>query len=126
LTPISDVPEFAPPPSSTAVGVEGESLTVAMKATGNPMSIAYTWTKDGRPIVPTNGNILFIHASTIFFSLNCVGFMYCLLAWPHKLWISSHLTGGEGEHKSPRQKKSTHTQTGKVKICAKIIITFVS
>jgi nephron len=56
-----DVPEFTPPPSSTAVGVEGESLNVAMKATGNPMSIAYTWTKDGRPILAQNGNILFIY-----------------------------------------------------------------
>ncbi|XP_055619098.1 nephrin isoform X2 [Toxorhynchites rutilus septentrionalis] len=44
-------PKFSPPPSSTAVGVEGESLTVAMVATGNPMSIAYTWTKDGQPIL---------------------------------------------------------------------------
>ncbi|KAL1398733.1 hypothetical protein pipiens_001200, partial [Culex pipiens pipiens] len=44
-------PKFSPPPSSTAVGVEGESLTVAMVATGNPMSIAYTWTKDGLPIL---------------------------------------------------------------------------
>lgn len=48
---LSDPPKFSPPPSSTAVGVEGESLTVAMVATGNPMSIAYTWTKDGLPIL---------------------------------------------------------------------------
>ncbi|XP_065093879.1 nephrin isoform X2 [Ochlerotatus camptorhynchus] len=46
-------PKFSPPPSSTAVGVEGESLTVAMVANGNPMSIAYTWTKDGLPILPS-------------------------------------------------------------------------
>ncbi|XP_055601231.1 nephrin isoform X2 [Uranotaenia lowii] len=48
-------PKFSPPPSSTAVGVEGESLTVAMVATGNPMSIAYTWTKDGLPILAQSG-----------------------------------------------------------------------
>lgn len=50
-----DPPKFTPPPSSTVVGVEGEPLQVAMKATGNPQSIAYTWTKDGLPI-STGGN----------------------------------------------------------------------
>jgi hypothetical protein len=31
MTPfVSDPPKFTPPPSSTAVGVEGESLTVAI------------------------------------------------------------------------------------------------
>lgn len=39
-----------PVPSSTVVGVEGEPLQVAMRANANPMSIAYTWTKDGQPI----------------------------------------------------------------------------
>ena len=43
-----------PPPSSTVVGVEGEPLQVAMLANANPMSIAYTWTKDGLPIL-SNG-----------------------------------------------------------------------
>ncbi|XP_062711778.1 nephrin isoform X5 [Aedes albopictus] len=43
-------PKFSPPPSSTVVGFEGESLTVGMVANGNPMSIAYTWTKEGLPI----------------------------------------------------------------------------
>lgn len=50
-----DSPKFVPPPSSTVVGIEGESLQVGMKANANPMSIAYTWTKDGLPI-STNGN----------------------------------------------------------------------
>lgn len=45
-----DPPKFSPPPSSTVVGFEGESLTVGMVANGNPMSIAYTWTKEGLPI----------------------------------------------------------------------------
>ncbi|XP_059224437.1 nephrin isoform X1 [Stomoxys calcitrans] len=48
-------PKFVPPPSSTAVGVEGESLLVALQANANPMSITYTWTKDGQSL-PSNGN----------------------------------------------------------------------
>uniref|UniRef100_A0AAG5DPW8 Nephrin n=1 Tax=Anopheles atroparvus TaxID=41427 RepID=A0AAG5DPW8_ANOAO len=48
-------PKFKPPPSSTVVGAEGEPLTVAMVATGNPMSISYTWTKDGLPILSLSG-----------------------------------------------------------------------
>uniref|UniRef100_A0A182S7X8 Ig-like domain-containing protein n=1 Tax=Anopheles maculatus TaxID=74869 RepID=A0A182S7X8_9DIPT len=48
-------PKFKPPPSSTVVGAEGEPLTVAMVATGNPMSISYTWTKDGLPILSSAG-----------------------------------------------------------------------
>ncbi|XP_075165766.1 nephrin adhesion molecule sticks and stones isoform X1 [Haematobia irritans] len=48
-------PKFVPPPSSTAVGVEGESLLVALQANANPMSITYTWTKDGQ-LLPSNEN----------------------------------------------------------------------
>ncbi|XP_052872105.1 nephrin-like [Anopheles cruzii] len=43
-------PKFSPPTTTSVSGVEGEPLTVALLATGNPMSIAYTWTKDGQPI----------------------------------------------------------------------------
>ncbi|XP_037915549.1 nephrin isoform X1 [Hermetia illucens] len=43
-------PKFVPPPSSTVVGVEGEPLQVVLMANANPMSITYTWTKDGIPI----------------------------------------------------------------------------
>lgn len=50
-----DPPKFKPPPSSTAVGVEGESLVVPLVADGNPVSIQYTWTKDGLPITSKNG-----------------------------------------------------------------------
>lgn len=39
-----------PPPSSTAVGVEGESLLVALQANANPISITYTWSKDGQTL----------------------------------------------------------------------------
>ncbi|XP_059607886.1 nephrin isoform X3 [Phlebotomus argentipes] len=46
-------PIFNPPPSNTVVGVEGEPLQVSLVATGNPQSIAYTWTKDGVPILNT-------------------------------------------------------------------------
>lgn len=67
----SDPPKFAPPPSSTAVGVEGEPLTVAMMAAGNPMSIAYTWTKDGLPILP-NGNGKFTIIIFNFLSLDVI------------------------------------------------------
>ena len=47
----ADPPKFVPPPSSTVVGIEGEQLQVALNANANPMSIAYTWTKDGLPIL---------------------------------------------------------------------------
>lgn len=42
-----------PPPSSTVVGVEGESLVVTLQANANPMSIIYTWSKDSL-IIPTS------------------------------------------------------------------------
>lgn len=42
-----------PLPSSlnTVVGIEGETLQVALQANANPASISYTWTKDGLPIL---------------------------------------------------------------------------
>lgn len=45
-----------PPPSYTVVGIEGEALQVAMQANANPMTITYTWMKDGAPINNGNGN----------------------------------------------------------------------
>lgn len=53
----TDPPKFVPPPSSTVVGVEGESLQVAMLANANPISIAYTWTKDGLPILASGNGV---------------------------------------------------------------------
>ncbi|XP_054089209.1 nephrin isoform X3 [Zeugodacus cucurbitae] len=47
-------PVFLPPPSSTAVGVEGESLQVSLSATANPMTVSYSWTKDGLPVPSTS------------------------------------------------------------------------
>lgn len=45
------------PPSYTVVGIEGESLQVAMVANANPASVAYTWTKDGLPILASGSGI---------------------------------------------------------------------
>lgn len=39
------------------VGIEGEKLQIALQANANPMSITFTWTKDGLPILNSgNGN----------------------------------------------------------------------
>jgi hypothetical protein len=43
-------PKFTPPPSSTAVGIEEESLVIGLVASGNPTNIQYTWTKEGQPL----------------------------------------------------------------------------
>ncbi|XP_052891416.1 nephrin-like [Anopheles moucheti] len=48
--PVLYEPQFSPPDETTVSGVEGEPLAVALVATGNPPSIAYTWTKDGQRI----------------------------------------------------------------------------
>uniref|UniRef100_A0A182Q0N1 Ig-like domain-containing protein n=1 Tax=Anopheles farauti TaxID=69004 RepID=A0A182Q0N1_9DIPT len=49
--PVLYEPKFSPPAATTVNGVEGEPLTVALLASGNPTSIAYTWIKDGQRIV---------------------------------------------------------------------------
>lgn len=51
-----DAPKFMPPPSSKAVGTEGEPLQVSMVANANPASITYTWTKDGMPIMSSSSS----------------------------------------------------------------------
>lgn len=43
-------PKFTPPPSSTVVGIEDESLIISLTANGNPTNIEYTWTKEGSPL----------------------------------------------------------------------------
>uniref|UniRef100_A0A1B0C3X8 Nephrin n=1 Tax=Glossina palpalis gambiensis TaxID=67801 RepID=A0A1B0C3X8_9MUSC len=53
----TDRPKFVPPPSSTAVGVENESLMVALQANANPISIIYTWSKDGQSIADGNNEV---------------------------------------------------------------------
>ncbi|XP_064535994.1 nephrin isoform X5 [Drosophila montana] len=51
-------PKFVPPPSSTSVGLEGESLQVPLQANANPALISYTWTKNGTPIPQdTSGSV---------------------------------------------------------------------
>jgi hypothetical protein len=36
--------------------VEGEPLIITLKADGNPQNIAYTWTKDGLPIIQSSSS----------------------------------------------------------------------
>ncbi|XP_037715828.1 nephrin isoform X2 [Drosophila subpulchrella] len=43
-------PKFETSQSNTFVGVEGAPFHVELMASGNPMVISYTWTKDGLPI----------------------------------------------------------------------------
>lgn len=62
-----DPPKFVGTPSNTSVGWEGEPLSVALNAVANPMSITYTWSKDGVPLsnsgvnaerIVANGSVL--------------------------------------------------------------------
>ncbi|XP_035898919.1 nephrin-like isoform X2 [Anopheles stephensi] len=53
--PVLYEPQFSPPAETTVSGVEGAPLTVALVATGNPSSIAYTWTKDGGQRIVSSG-----------------------------------------------------------------------
>jgi len=46
----TDPPKFETSQSNTFVGVEGAPFHVELMASGNPMVISYTWTKDGLPI----------------------------------------------------------------------------
>lgn len=41
---------------TTYLGVEGEPLRIELHASGNPMSMSYTWTKDGLPIMSNAPN----------------------------------------------------------------------
>lgn len=52
-----DPPKFVTPPSYTAVGNEGEPIQIALQANANPMSISYTWTKDGVPLSNSAANV---------------------------------------------------------------------
>lgn len=38
------------------MGNEGEALQIALQANANPMSITYTWTKDGVPLSNSGAN----------------------------------------------------------------------
>lgn len=47
-------------------GVEGESLVITTQASGRPVAISYTWTKDRTPLVP--GSHLLIENNVLNFT----------------------------------------------------------
>ncbi|XP_055904488.1 nephrin isoform X2 [Eupeodes corollae] len=47
-------PKFATSQPVTFTGVEGEPLQIPLVATANPMTMSFTWTKDGFPISSNN------------------------------------------------------------------------
>ncbi|XP_034650892.1 nephrin isoform X2 [Drosophila subobscura] len=61
-------PKFVPPPSSTAVGVEGESLQVALQTKANPTAVEYKWTKDGSTIPQGGEHRIFADGGSLNFS----------------------------------------------------------
>ncbi|XP_041449214.1 LOW QUALITY PROTEIN: nephrin [Drosophila obscura] len=61
-------PKFVPPPSSTAVGVEGESLQVALQTKANPTIVEYKWTKDGATIPQGGEHRIFADGGSLNFS----------------------------------------------------------
>ncbi|CRK97555.1 CLUMA_CG010940, isoform A [Clunio marinus] len=61
-------PKFTPPPSSTAVGIEEESLVISLIATGNPSNIQYTWTKEGSPLEDHDNQRIIIDGPTLNFT----------------------------------------------------------
>ncbi|XP_036669808.2 nephrin isoform X2 [Drosophila suzukii] len=61
-------PKFVPPPSSTAVGVEGESLQVSLQTQANPTPVAYKWTKDGATIPQDGEHRIFADGGSLNFT----------------------------------------------------------
>ncbi|XP_020815041.1 nephrin [Drosophila serrata] len=61
-------PKFVPPPSSTAVGVEGESLQVSLQTRANPTNVVYKWTKDGTPIPQDGEHRIFADGGSLNFT----------------------------------------------------------
>nr|XP_017027882.1 nephrin isoform X3 [Drosophila kikkawai] len=61
-------PKFVPPPSSTAVGVEGESLAVSLQTRANPTNVEYKWTKDGTPIPQDGEHRIFADGGSLNFT----------------------------------------------------------
>ncbi|CAH1372536.1 unnamed protein product [Tenebrio molitor] len=49
-------PVFDKDNEEAVTGVEGEPLIITLKADGNPQNIAYTWTKDGLPIIQSSSS----------------------------------------------------------------------
>ncbi|KAH8304304.1 hypothetical protein KR059_006149 [Drosophila kikkawai] len=61
-------PKFVPPPSSTAVGVEGESLAVSLQTRANPTNVEYKWIKDGTPIPQDGEHRIFADGGSLNFT----------------------------------------------------------
>ncbi|EDW89401.1 nephrin isoform X2 [Drosophila yakuba] len=61
-------PKFVPPPSSTAVGVEGESLQVSLQTRANPTPVIYKWTKDGTTIPQDGEHRIFADGGSLNFT----------------------------------------------------------
>ncbi|EDV59472.1 nephrin isoform X1 [Drosophila erecta] len=61
-------PKFVPPPSSTAVGVEGESLQVSLQTRANPTPVIYKWTKDGSTIPQDGEHRIFADGGSLNFT----------------------------------------------------------
>ncbi|XP_016957416.1 nephrin isoform X2 [Drosophila biarmipes] len=61
-------PKFVPPPSSTAVGVEGESLQVSLQTQANPTPVTYKWTKDGATIPQDGEHRIFADGGSLNFT----------------------------------------------------------
>ncbi|KMY92349.1 nephrin isoform X3 [Drosophila simulans] len=61
-------PKFVPPPSSTAVGVEGESLQVSLQTRANPTPVTYKWTKDGTTIPQDGDHRIFADGGSLNFT----------------------------------------------------------
>lgn len=52
----TDKPVFDKDNEEAVSGIEGEPLIITLKADGNPQNIAYTWTKDGLPIIQSSSS----------------------------------------------------------------------
>ncbi|XP_032571138.1 nephrin isoform X2 [Drosophila sechellia] len=61
-------PKFVPPPSSTAVGVEGESLQVSLQTRANPTPVTYKWTKDGTTTPQDGDHRIFADGGSLNFT----------------------------------------------------------
>ncbi|XP_017044355.1 nephrin isoform X1 [Drosophila ficusphila] len=61
-------PKFVPPPSSTAVGAEGESLQVLLQTRANPTAVVYKWTKDGATIPQDGEHRIFADGGSLNFT----------------------------------------------------------
>ncbi|XP_052843338.1 nephrin isoform X2 [Drosophila gunungcola] len=61
-------PKFVPPPSSTVVGAEGESVQVSLQTKANPTPVEYKWTRDGVTIPQDGGHRIFADGGSLNFT----------------------------------------------------------